>query len=120
MRGVGNQHLEFLDGTRRHQVAAATADQQHGAADRTRGVGDAVLVSSRTVEEFQALVPHAAHAHLPEATHMLAGDDNDAFTGTVLEYLAALPAANAIPEATNPLSATGESATPTSVPGARP
>lgn len=82
--------------------------------------GRSDLVSSRTVEEFQTLVPHATHAHLAHATHMLAGDDNDAFTGTVLEYLAALPAANAIPETTNPLSATGESATPTSVPGARP
>jgi pimeloyl-ACP methyl ester carboxylesterase len=55
--------------------------------------GRSDLVSARTVEEFQALVPHAQHAHLPQATHMLAGDDNDTFTATVLEYLAGLPAA---------------------------
>lgn len=56
--------------------------------------GRSDLVSSRTVEEFQALVPHARHAHLAEATHMVAGDDNDAFTATVLEYLSGLPAAS--------------------------
>ena len=41
----------------------------------------------------RALVPHARHVHLPQATHMVAGDDNDAFTATVLEYLASLSAA---------------------------
>jgi pimeloyl-ACP methyl ester carboxylesterase len=54
--------------------------------------GRSDLVSSRTVEEFQALVPHARHAHLPHATHMLAGDDNDAFAAAVLDWLAELPA----------------------------
>lgn len=53
--------------------------------------GRSDLVSERTIEEFRALVPHAEHAHLPDATHMVAGDDNDAFTATVLEYLSALP-----------------------------
>ena len=52
------------------------------------------LVSEKTVEEFKTLVPHARHVHLPQATHMVAGDDNDAFTATVLEYLAGLPAAS--------------------------
>lgn len=54
--------------------------------------GRSDLVSSRTIEEFQTLVPHARHAHLPQATHMLAGDDNDGFTGVVREYLAELSA----------------------------
>ena len=57
--------------------------------------GRSDLVSSRTVEEFRGLVPHALHAHLPQATHMLAGDDNDAFTRTVLEYLSGLPSTEA-------------------------
>jgi pimeloyl-ACP methyl ester carboxylesterase len=70
--------------------------------------GRSDLVSSRTVEEFQTLVPHARHAHLPQATHMLAGDDNDTFTNTVLEYLADLPAGTELHAA--PLSANGESA----------
>ncbi|HEY5972664.1 MAG TPA: alpha/beta fold hydrolase [Pseudoxanthomonas sp.] len=54
--------------------------------------GRSDLVSAKTVEEFQALVPHAHHVHLAQATHMLTGDDNDAFTATVREYLAGLPA----------------------------
>lgn len=54
--------------------------------------GRSDLVSERTVREFEELVPHARHVHLPQATHMLAGDDNDAFTAAVLEYLAQLPA----------------------------
>ena len=106
-----------------------SAQHQDSIADAARAIrcpvllisgGRSDLVSSRTVEEFQALVPHAAHAHLPEATHMLAGDDNDAFTATVLEYLAALPAAAAASELATPLSAPGESAVTTSVPGASP
>jgi len=55
--------------------------------------GRSDLVSERTIAEFQSLVPHARHAHLAEATHMLAGDDNDGFTGIVREYLAELSAA---------------------------
>ncbi|NDK38244.1 alpha/beta hydrolase [Pseudoxanthomonas gei] len=84
--------------------------------------GRSDLVSARTVEEFQALVPHARHAHLPDATHMLAGDDNDTFTQTVLEYLADLPAQHAETFPATPLPAdgtpaVGEPAVTTSVPG---
>lgn len=54
--------------------------------------GHSDMVSHATISEFQQLVPHAQHAHLPQATHMVAGDDNDAFTTTVMQYLDALPA----------------------------
>lgn len=57
--------------------------------------GRSDLVSPQTVEEFLTLVPHAQHLHLPEATHMVAGDDNNAFTTAVLNYLDALPSAAA-------------------------
>lgn len=106
-----------------------SARHQDSIADAARAIrcpvllisgGRSDLVSSRTVEEFQALVPHATHAHLPHATHMLAGDDNDAFTTTVLEYLAALPAATTSTEVAPPLSATAESAVTTPAPGASP
>jgi len=80
--------------------------------------GRSDLVSARTVEEFQALVPHARHAHLPQATHMLAGDDNDTFTSTVLEYLADLPPAGAELQTAATLSANGESAVTKSASGA--
>ncbi len=56
--------------------------------------GRSDLVSARTIAEFRTLAPHARHAHLPQATHMLAGDDNDGFTATVREYLAELSAAS--------------------------
>lgn len=72
--------------------------------------GRSDLVTPQTIEEFLSLVPHAQHAHLPEATHMLAGDDNAAFTATVLHYLDALP----------PASAGAPSAVTEPVPGARP
>lgn len=70
--------------------------------------GRSDLVSARTIAEFRALVPHASHAHLAQATHMLAGDDNDGFTGVVREYLAQLPA---IPASASPSHVTAAEAT---------
>lgn len=49
------------------------------------------LVSDATVDEFLALVPHAEHVRIANATHMVAGDRNDAFTDAILQFLAALP-----------------------------
>jgi pimeloyl-ACP methyl ester carboxylesterase len=82
--------------------------------------GRSDLVSAQTVEEFQALVPHARHAHLAEATHMVAGDDNDAFTATVLEYLAGLPAAITTDRPAAPVSASVEPAVTEPASGASP
>ena len=58
--------------------------------------GRSDLVTSRTVEHFLELAPHARHVQLPQATHMVAGDDNDAFTDTLLHFLhdLAVPPAN--------------------------
>ncbi len=50
------------------------------------------VVSPDAVAEFRALVPHAAFADVAGAAHMVAGDDNDAFTAAVLSFLASLPA----------------------------
>ena len=47
------------------------------------------LVSDQTIAHFLELVPQASHVQLPKATHMLAGDDNDAFTDSVLGFLRA-------------------------------
>ena len=65
--------------------------------------GRSDLVTPQTIADFLALAPHAHHVELPQATHMLAGDDNDAFTATVLHYLDVLSAApsaasSAVPE----------------------
>jgi len=48
------------------------------------------LVSDATVDEFLALVPHAEHVRIADATHMVAGDRNDAFTGAILTFLTTL------------------------------
>ncbi len=45
------------------------------------------VVSRATVDEFLRLVPHAQHVELPHATHMLAGDANDAFTREVMQFV---------------------------------
>ncbi|MEM9563936.1 MAG: alpha/beta hydrolase [Actinomycetota bacterium] len=46
------------------------------------------LVSEETVKEFIDVVPHARYVDVTGAGHMVAGDDNDAFTAAVLEFLA--------------------------------
>ena len=51
--------------------------------------GRSDLVSAQTVAHFLELAPHARHVQLPQATHMLAGDDNDAFIDTLLQFLSA-------------------------------
>jgi pimeloyl-ACP methyl ester carboxylesterase len=48
------------------------------------------VVSSHTVDEFLRLVPHARHVALPGATHMVAGDANDAFTREIASFVQAL------------------------------
>jgi pimeloyl-ACP methyl ester carboxylesterase len=48
------------------------------------------VVSHHTVDEFMALVPHARHAQVPGATHMLAGDANDAFTAQIAGFIRGL------------------------------
>jgi pimeloyl-ACP methyl ester carboxylesterase len=55
--------------------------------------GRSDLVTDQTVAHFLELAPHARHVQLPQATHMVAGDDNDAFTGTLLHFLSDLSAA---------------------------
>ncbi|MBQ4854682.1 alpha/beta hydrolase [Rhodanobacter sp. B2A1Ga4] len=57
------------------------------------------VVSRATVDEFLQLVPHAQHVELPHATHMVAGDANDAFTREVVRFvqsLAPLPASRRV------------------------
>jgi len=52
--------------------------------------GRSEMVSEDNIRTFQSLVPHAQHVQLARAGHMLAGDDNDTFTGAVLDYLGTL------------------------------
>ncbi|MGK2868964.1 MAG: alpha/beta fold hydrolase [Mycobacterium sp.] len=68
-------HL-LIDGARR--VAAPTL--------LVRGLLSDV-VSQSTVDEFTELVPHAETVDVSGTGHMIAGDDNDAFTTAVTEFL---------------------------------
>ncbi len=52
--------------------------------------GDSDIVSRATIDEFLSLAPQARHVVVPKATHMVAGDDNAAFTTHVLEFLQSL------------------------------
>lgn len=52
--------------------------------------GRSDVVSRDTVEEFLRLVPHAEHVELPRATHMVAGDANDAFTREIARFVGEL------------------------------
>ncbi len=87
------------------EVARDSDRHQHALVEATRSVrcpmllvsgGRSDLVTPQTIDEFLALAPHARHVQLPDATHMVAGDENTAFTATVLHYLDALPLAPAI------------------------
>ncbi len=49
------------------------------------------VVSESTIAEFLELVPHATHATVPRATHMVAGDENSVFTRHVQDFLRSLP-----------------------------
>jgi pimeloyl-ACP methyl ester carboxylesterase len=49
--------------------------------------GQSDVVSEHTIAEFLALAPHAEHERIDHATHMVAGDDNDAFAGAVKGFL---------------------------------
>ncbi|MBD8897636.1 alpha/beta hydrolase [Rhodanobacter sp. DHG33] len=55
------------------------------------------VVSHSTVEEFLQLVPHARHVEVAGATHMLAGDANDAFTREIAHFIQSLDDAPARP-----------------------
>jgi pimeloyl-ACP methyl ester carboxylesterase len=78
-------------GSERYQAMIMQAARRIGVPTLLVSGGRSDIVSAATVEEFMALVPHAAHVHLPEATHMVAGDDNDAFTSAILDFLTTLP-----------------------------
>jgi pimeloyl-ACP methyl ester carboxylesterase len=45
------------------------------------------VISDETVNEFLAAVPHAKYEDVSEAGHMVAGDQNDAFSKAVIGFL---------------------------------
>ena len=85
---------ELARDSHRHQDDIATATRAVRCPLLLVSGGRSDLVSARTVADFLELAPHARHVQLPVATHMLAGDDNDLFTATVLQYLVDLERAD--------------------------
>jgi len=45
------------------------------------------IVSRESVQEFQRLVPHARFEDIADAAHMVAGDNNDIFARSVLDFI---------------------------------
>ena len=60
------------------------------------------IVSREAVEEFLELVPAAQFRDIANAAHMVAGDSNDIFSRTVLEFIGAAPAAGPLMEDADP------------------
>lgn len=46
------------------------------------------IVSDEALRHFRELLPQAEVAEIPEARHMVAGDDNDAFLGAITDFVA--------------------------------
>ena len=89
---------EFVTGSEHLQDVVADAARAVDVPVLLVSGGRSDLVSERTVAHFLQCVPHARHVSLPDTTHMVAGDDNDAFTDTLLEFLGAQsPAMTASP-----------------------
>lgn len=79
----------FVAGSERLQAPLEAAARQVDVPVLLISGGRSDLVSDATVAHFLELVPQARHVRLPDATHMLAGDDNDGFTDTLLDFLRA-------------------------------
>lgn len=49
--------------------------------------GHSAVVSHAAVAEFLEAVPHARYRNLEDAHHMVVGDENDAFTTSIMEFI---------------------------------
>jgi pimeloyl-ACP methyl ester carboxylesterase len=85
----------FIDGVmrRRGESGDEASTELNAAAARLklpvhliRG-GSSDLVSPEAVKHFQGLVPHAAYSDIANATHMVVGDQNDAFGQSIVKFL---------------------------------
>lgn len=104
------------------QVVAGSERLQHGMSQAAARLDVPVLlvsggrsdvVSAETVAHFLDLVPHAEHVRLADATHMVAGDDNDAFIDTLLTFLRAhFPGATPISRTPAPAAASHSTGVP--------
>ncbi|WP_375476506.1 alpha/beta fold hydrolase [uncultured Jatrophihabitans sp.] len=71
----------------RHRMLVAHARQVRAPTLLVHG-GRSDVVSAAGVRELRELMPHAVVAEIGDARHMVAGDDNDAFTAQIVDFLA--------------------------------
>ena len=71
-----NQQAALLEAARRIRVPTLLISGEHSD-----------IVSAATIAEFEQCVPHARHVRVPDATHMIVGDRNDAFTAAVENFI---------------------------------
>ncbi len=83
--------LEDLADSAKHQDELAEAARGLDVPVLLVSGGRSDLISRETIAHFLELVPHARHVNLPQATHMVAGDDNDAFTRAIIEFITPRP-----------------------------
>ncbi|HET7359758.1 MAG TPA: alpha/beta hydrolase [Rhodanobacteraceae bacterium] len=84
----------IADEAERHQPRLAAAARRVEVPVLLLSGGRSDVVSHANVDEFLQLVPHAQHVELPHATHMLAGDANDAFTHEIERFIDTLHPTN--------------------------
>jgi pimeloyl-ACP methyl ester carboxylesterase len=80
---------EFAENTEHLQEQISEAARQIRVPTLLISGGRSDLVSQQTVQHFLECVPHAQHVQIAQATHMVAGDENDQFTHTILNFIGA-------------------------------
>ncbi|GAA0238664.1 alpha/beta hydrolase [Rhodanobacter caeni] len=82
--------LGMVEDSERHQPRLLAAAASVDLPMLLLSGGRSDVVSRATVAEFMQLAPHARHVELPHATHMVAGDANDAFTREIIRFVESL------------------------------
>ncbi|GAB4201273.1 MAG: alpha/beta hydrolase [Wenzhouxiangellaceae bacterium] len=70
-----------------HQRRLAHAAAQISVPTLLVSGGRSDMISSEHIDELLTLIPHAEHARVADATHMVAGDDNDRFQAAIRPFL---------------------------------
>jgi pimeloyl-ACP methyl ester carboxylesterase len=88
----------FLDGPRSTDADRSEVERELVAAARSLSVptmlvrgASSELVTQAAVDEFRVLAPCAEFREVAGARHMVAGDQNDLFADTILDFLSRLP-----------------------------
>ena len=94
--------LDMVHESERHQPRLLAAAANIDVPVLLLSGGRSDVVSRATVEEFLQVAPGVQHVELPHATHMVAGDANDAFTREIARFVQSLDQPVARQAAGNP------------------